>query len=661
MSFFRRLAKDPTANTLAISAASLVPVMAMVGGGVDVSRFYMAQTRLQAACDAGALAARRAMDNEEFNDTHKKVGEDFFDTNYQSGLFGLTELERDFIASDTGEIEGTASGTMPTSIMAAFGYDEFEIEVGCEADINIADTDIMLVLDVTGSMAWRPDGTDCGSSAGRWIECTDSRISALRSSVLNFYDTVEGAGSSQAQIRYGIVPYSMQVNVGKLLKPEWLKSTHEYESRETIRTLDYSSPVELSVDVVRTGGAVSGSFVDTGDDESFDQVLPTYSACVDVAFNNPPGKDDYIEHDIDDFTLVSQSDGNPRVSVYQGPARFKSLQLSGGTWYGSTSNTNRRCELDWNIMSYEAPATVTITEEIPYTWEFRYGEVSWPISSVYTNDQVSLPTGNDMANVIHPWDGCVEMPRTANTGTFDPMPSNAFDLNIDLVPSTEEQKWGPVLRTATFQRKNGSGNNVEADVNTKSNFANPYTSCPKQARKLAEFSARSELDDYLKASNGFIADGSTYLDVGMIWGAKLLTPNGIFASENAAAPDGSTISRHLVFMTDGEASPNVTSASAYGAEFWARKITTDGNYDTALARHEARLQVVCRAVRNKNITLWVVAFGETFQDALGNPVVPANLRNCATPGRSYVAANEAQLNVAFQDIAEKIADLRLTK
>jgi Flp pilus assembly protein TadG len=54
-SFMHRLLHDTAANTLAIAAAAMVPLMAMVGGGIDASRYYMAAARLQAACDAGAL------------------------------------------------------------------------------------------------------------------------------------------------------------------------------------------------------------------------------------------------------------------------------------------------------------------------------------------------------------------------------------------------------------------------------------------------------------------------------------------------------------------------------------------------------------------------------------------------------------------------------
>lgn len=657
MSLFRRLAKDTTANTLAIAAASLVPLMAMVGGAVDSSRYFMAASRLQAACDAGALAARRAMDNNNFDETHKKTGTDFFDNNYEKGLFGLEDLSRDYNVTTSGEVNGTASGTMPTTIMAAFGFEDLELSVSCQADINIADTDIMLVLDVTGSMAWRPDGTNCGQDASlRWIECSGSRIGALRTAVGNFYDTIETATSSAAQVRYGIVPYSMQANTGRLLNAAWLKNTHEYESRETVFS-DFtpSSDGSDGYNVTRTSGSYNGSFV-FREVINYSRSQPSLEAC-QAAFDNLPGHLEVSSFDLDDdFVEVNEIDGTPDITVYDGIARFNFVQKRSGSYSGGV------CTLSWNRWDFRANAIIVEAEGGWVDWNYRYGEVDWPISDVYASgSQVELPTGLGASMQMHNWEGCVEMPATANTGTFNPIPSAAFDLDIDLVPTTEDQKWAPVLQTANFARFNGSGAITESDVTTKSDYDSPYTSCPKEARKLAEFNSKSELTDYLKASEGFVADGSTYLDVGMIWGAKLISPSGIFASENATTSSGSSISRHIVFMTDGEASPNVTSASAYGAEFWSRKITSDGLYDTALARHEARLQAACRAARNLNITVWVVAFGETFTDASGNPVVPDNLKDCATPGRAYAAADAAQLDTAFREIAEKIADLRLTQ
>lgn len=641
-SFFRKLARDKSANVLAISAASLVPVMAMVGGGIDASRYYMASARLQAACDAGALAARRAMSNNDFSDvvegtnkTPGQIGDAFFEENFSDGLFGMKSLTHTYTGTDDGEVNGTASGTMPTSIMAAFGYTEVDLAVECQADINIANTDIVLALDTTGSMGGQ-------------------KIQDLRDATMSFYDAVTDATSTSAQVRYGIVPYSSQVNVGHLLQADWMKNNHTYQSRETIRTL--GTAVVNSVDVVRTGSGYD--FENLPGQQPYSEILATYDDCVDVAFSNQPGNNTYLSHDVNDLTLVSQEGTSPRISVYEGPAKFLNLTFAGGFWAGSTSSTNRECSLNFDRRSYLAESTITIVEEIPYTWDWEYKPVSYNVSGVTSTNPLTAPTGLDMATETHTWNGCIEEAETVNTPTWDPVPAGAFDLDIDLVPSNEAERWAPMLPSLVKPRyQDGTSRFTEANfilgnLRSLEDKEPIWTTCPKAARHLNELTDRSELVDYLSAANGFIADGATYHDIGMIWAGRIISPNGIFASRNATAPNGESIARHVVFMTDGVMFGNNRVYSPYGYEWWDRRVTNDGDQDNNTAIHAERFQAACRAVRNKNITVWVVAFGTGLSQ---------NLIDCATPGRAYFAADGEQLDTAFRDIGEKIADLRLTQ
>src|SRR5947208_1767547 len=72
--FLARLRSDDSGNTLAIMAASLIPMVGMVGSAVDISRAYLVKTRLQQACDAGVLAARRTMTGQSIaNDTNART------------------------------------------------------------------------------------------------------------------------------------------------------------------------------------------------------------------------------------------------------------------------------------------------------------------------------------------------------------------------------------------------------------------------------------------------------------------------------------------------------------------------------------------------------------------------------------------------------------
>jgi hypothetical protein len=138
----------------------------------------------------------------------------------------------------------------------------------------------------------------------------------------------------------------------------------------------------------------------------------------------------------------------------------------------------------------------------------------------------------------------------------------------------------------------------------------------------------------------------------MIWGARFISPRGIFRDDNDTAPNGDAISRHVVFMTDGNLVTNTDQYGTYGVEWWDRRVTTDGSNGQASSRHAARFQAACLAARNENITVWVVAFGTALTQ---------NLTDCASPGRAYQANSTEELNSAFQEIAQKIAALRLTQ
>ena len=59
--FLRRLLDDRAGNTLALVAAATLPILGMVGGSIDMGRSYLSQSRLQQACDAGVLAARKKL------------------------------------------------------------------------------------------------------------------------------------------------------------------------------------------------------------------------------------------------------------------------------------------------------------------------------------------------------------------------------------------------------------------------------------------------------------------------------------------------------------------------------------------------------------------------------------------------------------------------
>ena len=210
-------------------------------------------------------------------------------------------------------------------------------------------------------------------------------------------------------------------------------------------------------------------------------------------------------------------------------------------------------------------------------------------------------------------------------GTWNTWSSNGNAVLRDVADSERENNYGSIVGQSR-----------------------PSYSCPKQAFRLSEIS-RTNLQTYV---NSLQARSNTYHDIGMLWGARFVSENGIFAATNQSAPNGDAIARHIVFMTDGLLEPNREVYGTYGIERWDRRVSGDGEAGTTRTAHRERFQAACTLARQENISVWVVAFGT----ALGQ-----NLIDCATPGRAFVATTSQDLENRFKEIAQRNAALRLTK
>lgn len=168
---------------------------------------------------------------------------------------------------------------------------------------------------------------------------------------------------------------------------------------------------------------------------------------------------------------------------------------------------------------------------------------------------------------------------------------------------------------------------------------------------------RSELfDDYV---DGLTPEGNTYHDIGILWGARLMSPTGIFKSENATTQQGGEIERHMIFMTDGDTATRLNDYGAYGIPWFDKRNVANpgGTTDSYNDEVNARFAALCTAVKNKNITLWVISFGNG-----SNTTTENRLKVCATSSSYYFkASSSAALQTAFSSIANQISQLRLTK
>lgn len=772
-----RLCKDQSGNVMAIAAAATLPLIAMVGGAVDMSRVYAVRIGLQAACDAGALAGRKRMSNGVFDTNTQNFANSVFTANFKNNAFGASNLTRSFSGSD-GMVTGTATASVPMTLMSIFGASSKSVSVTCTSNMRIPHTDVMFVLDTTGSMNCAPGDTIATCTNNGGVEKSDSRMKGLRTAVNCFVETMAKADtgevcattgadptptglSSSVQLRVGFVPYSSNVNVGKLLPNDYFANNRTFQSREpvtqTVQTWTHdgaSLPSTPSAWVPATRPAAQGSayvnstdhFSTTWTDLGGTSTTITINRIGTTSITRPSritgtagstsanciANNDYSTaptaakriETVGDVALTSSTSygtyttptypaaNRTRTNTETQPVQLRAYQYR---WV-STATSGTRCRLHWAVGSVPAASwsqARNINESQPISWTAIQELIGWTLKpttfdvSAFKaggsnwNNSASVPNAGSATlsvqksgsasatNIAIPgpatinWTGCIEERQTYMNTDGDPsddwkptIPAAAKDMDIDSAPDPSDPTtlWGFALPDLIHRRYDAYGNRTTAN-NTISGSGWGGTlnqlACPAQAqlmKKATDAGSTTLATNVRTYTNSLIATGGTYHDIGLLWGARLMSPSGIFAATNALDSLGQPITRqrHMVFMTDGGTGTCSWSYTPYGMSWWDRRQTNkaDPSDDTGTtsctnshtnAITDARTAALCTEIKNKNITIWVVSFG------LGvDTTTETRLKNCASSANHFYDANStAQLKTAFEEIALQISRLRL--
>ncbi len=747
--FLSRLGRNEAGNVLAMTAAATFPLLGMVGGAVDMARMYAVKSRLQAACDAGALAGRRVMGNGAWSDNSNAANtsaEKAFALNFESGSFGSQNETRSFTESG-GTVTGAVSAQVPMTIMRLFGRPTKTISVTCDGMMRIPNTDVMFVLDNSGSMACLISESFCSNNATNRARY-DAKINGLKRAVKCFYEALakqdiddvtpaecgttanpSGGLSNNVQLRFGFVNYDHMVNTGKLLPNDYFVNSATYQSREP-HYLDVqawslgtegstswgswsSAPTNLGNSSTYSGWSdISGGGSVTVNGTSYTKQPGGKNSTTCPQLNNANGIVEYTNSGANVQTAVEQSRTN---SPPTHPASSQTVTYNqdddrtavGYRYKWNTSSNKCRLQKSGN---YNYSLTRSGTSSVPITWTphttidyWTYKAVSLNVSALKNggsnwNSSVDLPlsetngatvklSGSNsnttlkvLANMSASWAGCIQERRTfLNTdgnpsddwNSYPSSPATANDMDIDGVPSTSDDntRWAPALDSAVWARRTGgSGTETTADVTGTTSLSRNlgFSNCGvTPSRKLTQYTGTTGADAMRDYVNTLIPNGNTYHDIGLLWGARLMSPTGIFASENATTPGGAQIQRHMIFMTDGDTANTFNNYASYGIEWWDRRqVTPAGNTSTDItnfennleANNNARAAALCTAIKNKGITLWVISYGS----GVTGPTV-TRLTACATsPAYFFQASDTTSLITQFRNIADKISQLRLT-
>jgi len=199
-----RFDADQRGNVAVLFAFSMVPLIGLLGGAVDVTRHQRYKVELANALDAAAIAlVRRGAKND--------AEADDFVTGYVAAMMPgggedkMLRMGRFDATAIPGGYRVVADGVMDTAFLPVVGIEEMPLHIETEVMATSGRYEIALALDNTGSMA------------------EHNKIGALRLASNHLIDTLYEEAGSEDRVKLALVPFTTAVNIrGEAFNPDWL-------------------------------------------------------------------------------------------------------------------------------------------------------------------------------------------------------------------------------------------------------------------------------------------------------------------------------------------------------------------------------------------------------------------------------------------------------
>ena len=208
--FVRKLWSCDSGAVAPLVGVCAIMLVGAVAVAVDVGRGQVAQSKLQAALDSAGLAAGAVVGQTLDEAVLKAEGWKYLNDNFAGQTIDATITYEDFdleLSEDDRLVTLEARASLPTTFMRIFGHDIMNVAARTEITREMTGLEIVMVLDVTGSMC-QPD-------------C--AKRDAMRTGAKNLVEKMLGSASENNvdDLWIGIVPFSQGVNIGTA-RTDWL-------------------------------------------------------------------------------------------------------------------------------------------------------------------------------------------------------------------------------------------------------------------------------------------------------------------------------------------------------------------------------------------------------------------------------------------------------
>jgi hypothetical protein len=275
---------------------------------VDLIRFEKVRTNLQNTTDRAVLAATKLSQEQD----PEAVVRDYFT---KANLIQYVEEINVDPGLNYRIVDATAKATMPAIFSQMVGIPEYIVPAYSMAEQRITDIEIMLVLDVSGSMRWNDDGSE------------NQKLVKLKTAAKEFVQKILET-DDEDRISIAIVPYNAQVNLGPVLRSKF-NATHVHGVAQS-DCLEVPLSTFSSLDLSRSTAIPMMAYADTSNGTYYNDnngTSTTYNTY--VAYNdNNYGKNS--------FQFCNKTTGNV-VRLPSNDIEALKLQIDGLSAGGNTS------------------------------------------------------------------------------------------------------------------------------------------------------------------------------------------------------------------------------------------------------------------------------------------------------------------------------------
>jgi Flp pilus assembly protein TadG len=618
-SLLREFAVSRRGNVAMMFGIALVPLMIAAGAGLDYARAALVRSQMADALDAASLAvgSTTGLDRAKAEALAKK----YFEANYQgdtsNGKPQVTIGTNDY--NSQGSVKVTASYTMPTMLLKVIGANDMHVSASSTTVWGQSKLWVSLVLDNSLSM-------NEGSPT--------TKIDALQDAAKKLLVKLKTAAATPGDVKVGIVPFTnlVRVDAATNVDKSWIY-WGEWEAE----------PANFKLDGLKdnTGPGSACPFTD-GDHGFHCQSNPTNGSSSRSTIATTGTYTGYICPSMD-----SGSKNTDRYARYyngcwtSAPTQTKTEVRTDTTpvWTKrrkctQTGSNTPSCNGTSNLANYPAATTVPTTAPATYTTGYTgdsvvVGQETTDTSTEYYQDGSKSCSNNTctwtrfyynkktkdtttktaagpwlhawVKNAHSTWTGCI-MDRAQNDDVANTAPAGSSTTGF---PASNDQHCGGAK--VTVLEKDWTATDAWSTLNTKIDGMDP--------------------------------EWSTNQPIGVAHGMQMLTPGDPYGTPAVPA----NTARYIILFSDGLNTQN---------RWW-----NDINLmSTGSPRINARMTLVCDAAKAAGITIYSVYVH------IGGLLESPPMENCASDaGKYYNLTSADQIDAAFQDIAQKITNVRIAQ